>query len=188
MLYKESDVPIVPFVWIRQHNLSRGKGHYFNNSSKEGGIQEIAQMLKTPEKIREFQRKIFLKAKQEPNFRFYQLYDKVWRRDILEHAWELVSSKKGKPGIDRVSIKQIKANEEAFINELQAELKEKRYKPQAVLRIYIPKPNGKKRPLGIPTVKDRVVQMAVKLVIEPIFEADFEDNSYGFRPKRNTRD
>jgi len=115
-------------------------------------------MLKTPKKIREFQKKIFLKVKQEPNFRFYQLYDKVWRKDILEYAWELVSSKKGKSGIDRISIKQIKTNnKETFINKLQAECKEKRYKPQAVLRIYIPKPNGKKRPLGIPTVKDRVV-------------------------------
>lgn len=144
-------------------------------------------MLKTPEKIREFQRKIYLKAKREPNFRFYQLYDKVWRRDILEHAWKLVSNKKGKPGIDRKSIEQIKENETQFLDELQNELKEKIYKPQPVLRIYIPKPNGKKRPLGIPTVKDRVVQMSVKIVIEPVFEADFEENSYGFRPKRNTR-
>jgi RNA-directed DNA polymerase len=144
-------------------------------------------MLKTPEKIREFQKKIFLKAKREPKFRFYQMYDKVWRRDILEHAWKLVSIKKGKPGIDNISIEQIRKQETSFIDELQKELKEKRYKPQPVLRVYIPKPNGKKRPLGIPTVKDRIVQMAVKIVIEPVFEADFEDNSYGFRPKRNTR-
>ena len=180
-------MPIVPLSGIRQHNLSRGKGHYFNYALKEGGIEEIANMLKTPEKIREFQKKIFLKAKREPNFRFYQLYDKVWRRDILEHAWKLVSNKKGKPGVDRVSIEQIRKNETQFLDELQKELKEKIYKPQPVLRVHIPKPNGKKRPLGIPTVKDRVVQMAVKIVIEPVFEADFEENSYGFRPKRNTR-
>jgi RNA-directed DNA polymerase len=187
MLYEESDVPIVPLLGVRQHNLIRGKGHYFNHSLKEGGIEEIANMLKTPEKIREFQRKIYLKAKREPKFRFYQLYDKVWRRDILEHAWNRVCAKKGKPGIDNVSIEQIRRNETQFLDELQKELKEKRYKPQAVLRVHIPKPNGKKRPLGIPTVKDRIVQMAVKIVIEPVFEADFEENSYGFRPKRNTR-
>ncbi len=144
-------------------------------------------MLKTPEKIREFQKRIYLKAKREPNFRFYQMYDKVWRRDILEYAWKLVSSKKGKPGIDGISIEQIRKREEQFIDELQRELKGKVYNPQPVLRVYIPKPNGKKRPLGIPTVKDRVVQMSMKIVIEPVFEADFEENSYGFRPKRNTR-
>ena len=187
MLYKESDVPIVPYAGIRQHNLSRGKGHYFNHSFERRRYKEIANKLKTPEKIREFQKKIYLKAKREPKFHFYQLYDKVWRKDILEHAWKLVSYKHGKPGIDNISIEQIRKQEEMFLHELQKELKEKSYKPQPVLRVNIPKPNGKKRPLGIPTVKDRVVQMAVKIVIEPIFESGFEDNSYGFRPERNTR-
>ena len=145
-------------------------------------------MLKTPEKIRELQRKLYRKAKQEKEYRFYLLYDKVYRLDILNHAYRLVKANKGAPGIDGETFERIEQREggvERYLEEIAGELKRKVYKPQAVRRVYIPKATGGKRPLGIPVIKDRVVQMAVKIVIEPIFEADFQDNSYGFRPKRS---
>ncbi len=145
-------------------------------------------MLKTPEKIRELQRKLYRKAKQEKEYRFYLLYDKIYRPDILSHAYNLVKANKGAPGIDGETFDSIEEREggaEKYLEEIAGELKRKDYKPQAVRRVYIPKAAGGKRPLGIPVIKDRVVQMAVKIVIEPIFEADFQDNSYGFRPKRN---
>ena len=143
--------------------------------------------LETPEKIRDLQRKLYIKAKSEPKFRFYVLADKVWREDILQHAYRLVRANGGAPGIDGESFQSIETGEgEAkFLSTLQQKLKEKSYRAQPVRRVYIPKADGKKRPLGIPTIRDRVAQMAVKLVIEPIFEADFEDCSYGFRPKRD---
>jgi group II intron reverse transcriptase/maturase len=145
-------------------------------------------MLKTPEKIRELQRKLYRKAKQEKEYRFYLLYDKIYRPDILSHAYNLVKANKGAPGIDGETFGSIEEKEggaEKYLEKIAGELKRKDYKPQAVRRVYIPKAAGGKRPLGIPMIKDRVVQMAVKIVIEPIFEADFQDNSYGFRPKRN---
>lgn len=144
-------------------------------------------MLETPERIRELQRKLYRKAKQEPNFRFYLLYDKIYRRDILSHAYRLVRANKGACGVDGVTFERIEEREggaEKYLEQIAEELRHKVYKPMSVRRVYIPKPDGRQRPLGIPTIKDRVVQMAVKLVIEPIFEADFEDNSYGFRPRR----
>jgi len=145
-------------------------------------------VLKTPEKIRELQRKLYRKAKQEKEYRFYLLYDKVYRMDILNHAYRLVKANKGAPGIDGETFESIEEREggaEKYLGEIAGELKRREYKPQVVRRVYIPKASGGKRPLGIPVVKDRVVQMAVKVVIEPIFEADFQDNSYGFRPKRS---
>ena len=147
-------------------------------------------MLLTPIRIRTLQRKLYCKAKQEPNFRFYSLYDKVYRADILSHAFYLVRANKGTPGIDGVSFESIKEGEGEikFLQKLEHELREKQYRCQPVKRVWIPKPDGSKRPLGIPTIRDRVVQMAVKIVIEPIFEADFCDSSYGFRPKRSAHD
>jgi len=144
-------------------------------------------MLITPDRIRTLQRKLYCKAKQEPAFRFYSLYDKVFRADILSYAFRLVRANKGAPGIDGVSFESIKEGEgeEQFLRTLEGELREKQYRCQAVRRVWIPKPDGSQRPLGIPTIRDRVVQMAVKLVIEPIFEADFCESSYGFRPKRS---
>lgn len=145
-------------------------------------------MLRTPERIRNLQRKLYQKAKQEKNFRFYALYDKVCWRETLTHAYRLVKRKRGAPGVDGVTFEEIKGmegGEERYLEEIGKELREKSYKPMPVRRIYIPKAGGGERPLGIPTIKDRVVQMATKIVIEPIFEADFEENSYGFRPKRS---
>jgi RNA-directed DNA polymerase len=143
--------------------------------------------LETPEKIRDLQRKLYLKAKNEPKFRFYLLQDKVWREDVLQHAYRLVRANGGAPGIDGVTFQSIEtgAGEAKFVLTLHQELKEKTYRAQPVRRVYIPKADGNTRPLGIPTIRDRVAQMAVKIVIEPIFEADFEDCSFGFRPKRD---
>lgn len=147
-------------------------------------------MLTTPENIRTLQRKLYRKAKQEPVYRFHALYDKVYRADILSHAYNLVCSNKGSAGIDGVTFGDIEAKEgvTAFIAELAEALRNKRYEPSSVKRVKIPKPDGSQRPLSIPTIRDRVAQMAAKLVIEPIFEADFCDTSYGFRPGRSAHD
>ncbi|MRR59379.1 MAG: group II intron reverse transcriptase/maturase [Deltaproteobacteria bacterium] len=144
-------------------------------------------MLTTPESIRTLQRKLYRKAKQEPAYRFHALYDKVYRADILSHAYRLVRANKGSAGIDGVTFEAIEEQEgvTACIAELEEALRNKTYKPAPVKRVMIPKSNGGQRPLGIPTIRDRVAQMAMKLVIEPIFEADFCDSSYGFRPKKS---
>ncbi len=143
-------------------------------------------MLTTPEKIETLQRKLCQKAKQEPTFRFYSLYDKIHRHDILQFAYRVVKANDGGPGLDGVTFKQVESDgREEFILRLEKELEEKTYKPDPVKRVMIPKANGGQRPLGIPTVRDRVVQMAAKLVLEPIFEADFSPRSYGFRPKKS---
>lgn len=147
-------------------------------------------MLTTPENIRTLQRKLYRKAKLEPARRFHALYDKVYRADILSHAYALVRARKGGAGIDGVTFKAIEEEEgvAVLIAELAEALRSKTYKPDPVKRVMIPKSDGSKRPLGIPTIRDRVVQMATKLVIEPIFEADFCETSYGFRPKRSAHD
>jgi len=146
--------------------------------------------LVTPEGIRTLQRKLYCKAKQEPAFRFYALYDKVYRADVLAFAYEAVRANAGAPGVDGRTFEQIEANEgKAGLLAVLAEgLKSKRYKPEPVKRVLIPKADGTLRPLGIPTIGDRVVQMAVKLVIEPIFEAEFCTHSYGFRPRRGAHE
>lgn len=144
--------------------------------------------LPTTDKVQELQRKLYLKAKSQSNFRFYALYDKVYRMDVLKRAWQKVRENQGSPGIDGKTIGDIEeAGVDDFLKGIQQELRTREYRPQPAKRVYIPKPDGKLRPLSIPTVKDRVVQMALKLVIEPIFEADFEDNSYGYRPRRSAQ-
>lgn len=145
--------------------------------------------LATPEKIRNFQRKLYVKSKAEPAFRFYVLYDKICREDILLHAYRLARANAGVPGVDGVSFVQIEdEGQEAWLAGLREELVSKMYRPDPVRRVIIPKPDGGERPLGIPTIRDRVVQTAAKLVLEPIFEADMEDNTYGYRPARGAVD
>ena len=146
--------------------------------------------LETPEKIRTLQRKLYRKAKAEPAFRFYVLYDKICREDMLRHAYGLARSNAGAPGVDGVSFAQIEERGlEAWLAGLREELVLKTYRPDPVRRVMIPKPNGGgERALGIPTIRDRVIQTAAKLVLEPIFEADFEDDSYGYRPARGAVD
>jgi hypothetical protein len=144
--------------------------------------------LPTPSKIRELQNKLYRKTKNEPRYRFYLLYDKIWREDILAHAYEVARANQGAPGGDGESFGQIETGgRQQWLNGLREELRHKRYRPQPVRRVMIPKAGGGERPLGIPTIRDRVVQTAAKIVLEPIFEADLEPNAYGYRPKQQAR-
>ena len=148
-----------------------------------------SSLLSTDERVRMLQRKLYLKAKQSKTFKFYVLYDKVRLNYFIEEAYHRVRKNGGAPGVDGVTFEMIeKQGLNEFLLAIGKELTNKTYRPQAVKRVYIPKANGKTRPLGIPTIKDRVVQMSCKMVIEPIFEADFSESSFGFRPKRSAKD
>lgn len=147
--------------------------------------------IRLPEKLSSLRQKLYRKAKQEPKFRFYVLYDRIYRRDVLTSAYRIARAKKGKGGVDGVTFEQIEASAggvEGFVEEIHESLNRKQYRPSAVRRVYVPKPDGRRRPLGIPTIRDRVIQTAMLLIIEPIFEADFMDCSYGFRPQRSAHD
>jgi RNA-directed DNA polymerase len=190
---RKSDGVIVP-TRTALHNAVGGKGHerghVVDEDKREGmtgrtGSNHPDLRLET-DKVRQLQRRLCAAAKQSPERRFHALYDRMWRSDVLDEAWKRVKRNRGSAGLDSQTIAEVEQyGVERFLGELRDVLREGEYRPSATLRRYIPKADGKQRPLGIPTVRDRVVQMAAKLVLEPIFEADFLPCSYGYRPKRS---
>ena len=174
-------------AWLQARRRASARTQACQRSEGQGDGSASAEIT-TPEKVRKLQRALYRKAKAEPKYRFWSLYGDIMRRDLLEHALQRVARNKGGPGVDGqtvVSITQNPERQRQWLDALQQELKTKQYRPSPVLRVWIPKSSGELRPLGIPTVKDRVVQMAAMLVLMPIFEADFHPRSFGFRPKRN---
>ena len=157
---------------------------------KQGELFKVSKRkLPTAERVRMIQEKLYCKAKQEQGYKFYILYDKMFVPFMLQEGYAKVKANGGSPGIDGINFTDIEKNGlEIFLKELGEELRKRTYKPQAVKRVWIKKANGGKRPLGIPTIRDRVAQTVCKMIIEPIYEADFEDESYGFRPERSAKD
>jgi len=175
-------VPKKPPITVEGRGLTSG-------CSRGGKDEGIGVILKTPTQIRKLERGLYVKAKAEPTFRFYLLYDKVYREDILDHAYRLAKRNRGAPGVDGVRFADIEAaGLKEWLARLGKDLQDATYKPSPVRRVMIPKPGGGERPLGIPTIRDRVAQTAVKLVLEPIFEADFADSAHGYRPGRSAQD
>jgi RNA-directed DNA polymerase len=151
--------------------------------------REIGVSLATPDTVQKLQTALHAKAKGSPTFRFYSLYDKLSRPDVLSHAYACCRANKGAAGVDGQTFEDIEAYDlERWLGELAEELQKRTYQPQAVHRVYIPKPNGKQRPLGIPTIRDRVAQTACVLILEPIFEADLQDEQHAYRPGRSGLD
>ena len=174
------------------NNAVGGKGHERGHVADEGKREGMAGRPNHPDrskpidKVRQLQRRLCAAAKQSPERRFHALYDRIWRSDVLQEAWKRVKRNRGAAGLDSQTLAEVEQHGvERFLGELGDVLRAGEYRPSATLRRYIPKADGKQRPLGIPTVRDRVVQMAAKLVLEPIFEADFLPSSYGYRPKRS---
>ena len=193
---RESEGITVP-VMVATNNATGGRGPCggrVGNAGKHKGMAAKSgpnnpSGQKPSDNVRRLQRRLCAAAKRTPGRRFHALYDHIWRDDILRTAWERVRANKGAAGVDRMTIADVEQfGVERFLQELGVTLREKSYRAAVVRRQYIPKVDGKRRPLGIPTVRDRVVQMAVKLVIEPIFEADFLPVSHGFRPRRKALD
>jgi group II intron reverse transcriptase/maturase len=177
---------------IATKNAIGGKGHERGRVASEGKREGMTERSNNPErrrpidKVRQLQRRLCAAAKQSPARRFHALYDRMWRSDVLDEAWERVKRNRGAAGLDSQTLAEVEQyGVDLFLEELGGVLRAGEYRPSATLRRYIPKADGKQRPLGIPTVRDRVVQMAAKLVLEPIFEADFLPSSYGYRPKRS---
>jgi RNA-directed DNA polymerase len=166
-----------------------GRGLGSRSTSEVTDIQEIGVSLLPPTKVGKLQTALHTKAKNSPSYRFYALYDKIYCRDVLGFAYDRCRANRGAPGVDGQSFADIEEyGREQWLDELMEELKNETYHPQPVRRVYIPKPDGKQRPLGIPCIKDRVVQMAAVLVLEPIFEADLEPEQHAYRPERSALD
>jgi RNA-directed DNA polymerase len=190
---RKSDGVIVPTMAAPQ-NAAGGKGHERGRVGEEGKRKGMTGKTgsnspgrrRPLDNVRQLRRRLWAAAKQSPERRFHALYDRMWRRDVLHEAWKRVKQNRGSAGLDAQTIAEVERyGVERFLEELGGVLRAGEYRPSATLRRYIPKADGKQRPLGIPTVRDRVVQMAAKLVLEPIFEADFLPCSYGYRPKRS---
>ena len=182
---QESEGPIVP---QKPGNAGGGKGPWFGHAFRKAkGGRGLAAGLATPERIRKLRGKLYAKAKQDRDYRFYSLIDKVWREDVLAYAWLLCKANGGAPGTDGQTFSDIEAEGlEGWIRKISEEVRTGAYRPSPVRRVKIPKPDGEgRRPLGIPTIRDRVVQTAARIVLEPIFEADLDEAAYGYRPGRS---
>ena len=191
-----TSVARAPLTNVATNNAAGGKGPcggHVDEAGKGEGMADSIGPNQPPahsrvDKVRQLQRRLWAAAKRAPGRRFHALYDRIYRDDILWVAWERVKGNRGAAGVDAQTLADVEQyGVPRFLGELQADLRAKKYRPRAVRRKYIEKEGGKQRPLGIPTVQDRVVQMAAKLVLEPIYEADFGPTSYGFRPRRSAQ-